>query len=46
MPVEFHETQNGRVPEVRLTGKLVNEDDVQFVLVVERLVKNTSKPAR
>jgi len=41
--VTLKETQDGKVLEVQLTGKLAKEDYAHFVPVVERLVKAHGK---
>ena len=43
MTVELKETDNGRMLEVHLTGKLVKEDYEAFPPAVERLVKQHGK---
>ena len=39
MPFEITEEQNGKILDVRLTGKLVKEDYRKFVPAVERAVQ-------
>ena len=39
MPVALKELNDGKLHEIRLTGKLVKKDYEAFVPVVERLVK-------
>jgi len=43
MAVEIHESDDGGLLEVRLTGKLVKQDYDSFLPVVERLVKEHGK---
>ncbi len=41
MPVEMHE--EGKILEIKLTGKLTKEDYTHFLPVVERLIKEHGK---
>lgn len=43
MPVELIETNEGKVLEVRLSGKLLHEDYQHFVPEFERLVQKNGK---
>jgi hypothetical protein len=43
MPVQLEEEDNGRILEVRVTGKLVHEDYQRFVPEFDRLIKQHGK---
>ncbi len=43
MAIELNETNDGKVLEVRVTGKLVHEDYENFVPHFDRLVKKHGK---
>jgi hypothetical protein len=43
MPVQLQEKDNGRILEVRVTGKLVHEDYQRFVPEFDRLVKRQGR---
>ncbi|HEY8904385.1 MAG TPA: STAS/SEC14 domain-containing protein [Chthoniobacterales bacterium] len=43
MPIDLTEIQNGRVLEVRVSGKIVKEDYETFVPAMDRLVRQHGK---
>ena len=43
MPIEMRERDNGKIIEVKATGKLTKEDYQQFVPEVDRLVEQHGK---